>query len=93
MVRMSTPASSDVPIRRIDRILAFMSLGIALLSIICFFAIIIGTGTGMEQSDFATGIWPMVAAIPLFGLPIAFLLIIALLIMSFVRRARAAKNA
>ncbi|HEX5857305.1 MAG TPA: multidrug ABC transporter ATPase [Microbacterium sp.] len=90
---MSTPASSDVPIRRIDRILAFMSLGIALLSIICFFAIIIGTGTGMEQGDFATGIWPMVAAIPLFGLPIAFLLIIALLIMSFVRRARAAKNA
>ena len=35
----------------------------------------------------------MVAAIPLFGLPIAFLLIITLLIMSFVRRARAAKNA
>ena len=59
MVRMSTPASDDVPIRRIDRILAFMSLGIALLSIICFFAIIIGTATGMEQSDFgrASGRW------------------------------------
>ncbi|HWI30270.1 MAG TPA: multidrug ABC transporter ATPase [Microbacterium sp.] len=89
---MSTSASGDVPIRRIDRILAFMSLGIAILSIVCFFAIIIGSGMGMKQADFATGIWPMIAAIPLFGLPIAFLLIIALLIMSFVRRSRAAKS-
>jgi hypothetical protein len=93
MGRMSTPASGDVPVRRIDRILAFMSLGIAALSILCFFAIMIGRATGMDQSDFGQGIWPTVAAIPLFGLPIAFLLIITLLIMSFVRRARAAKNA
>jgi hypothetical protein len=90
---MSTPASGDVPIRRIDRILAFMSLGIALLSIICFFAILIGTATGLDQTDFGQGVWPMVAAIPVFGLPIAFLLIMTLLIMSFVRRARAAKSA
>lgn len=90
---MSTSASgADVPIRRIDRILAVMSLGIALLSIICFFAIMIGTATGMQQGDFAGGAWPVVAAIPLFGLPIAFLLILALLIMSFVRRARASKK-
>lgn len=79
----------DVPIRRIDRILAFMSLGIAILSIVCFFTIMIATGSGMEQADFSQGIWPMVAAIPLFGLPIAFLMILALLIMSFVRRSRA----
>ena len=31
----------DVPIRRLDRILAFMSLGLAVVSIVCFFAIII----------------------------------------------------
>lgn len=79
----------DVPVRRIDRILAFMSLGIALLSILCFFAIMIATGSGMQQADFSQGIWPAVAAIPLFGLPIAFLMIIALLVMSFVRRSRA----
>lgn len=91
---MSTPASgADVPIRRIDRIFAFMSLGIALFAIICFFAIMIGTATGMQQEDFRYGVWPVVAAVPLFGLPIAFLLILALLIMSFVRRARAAKRA
>ena len=79
----------DVPVRRIDRILAFMSLGIAILSIVCFFAIMISTATGMEQADYSTGIWPVVTAIPLFGLPLAFILILVLLIMSFVRRARA----
>ncbi len=87
---MSTQTpGEDIPIRRIDRILAFMALGIAILSIVCFFAIMIATGSGMEQADFSQGIWPMVAAIPLFGLPIAFLMILTLLIMSFVRRSRA----
>ena len=37
----------------------------------------------------AEGIWPIVAVLPLIALPIAFLMILALLIMSFVRRARA----
>lgn len=82
----------DVPVRSIDRILAFMALGIALLSIGCFFAIMIGTATGMAQADFGHGVWPIVAAIPLYGLPVAFLMILALLIMSMVRRGRAAKR-
>lgn len=93
-MRMSkaTPGA-DLPVRRIDRILAFMALGLTVLSIVCFFAIMIATGTGMKQSDFATGIWPVVGVMPLVALPIAFLLIVALLVMSFVRRARANKGA
>lgn len=90
---MSTREPDDTaPVRPIDRLLAFMSLGLAVLSIGCFFAIIIGTATGMGQEDFTHGAWPIVSMVPLFGLPLAFLLIIALLIMSFVRRARAAKG-
>lgn len=79
----------DVPIRRIDRILAFTALGIAAASIICFFAIIIGTATGMRQEDFGGGIWPLVAAIPFWGLPLALALIMVLLISSFIRKGRA----
>jgi TRAP-type C4-dicarboxylate transport system permease small subunit len=90
---MSTQNSEpDVPVRALDRILAFTALALAALSVICFFAIIIGSASGMEQDDFGTGIWPLVAGIPLWGLPIAFLLIIALLSMSFVRKGRAAKR-
>ena len=37
--------------------------------------------------------WPLVVVLPLVALPIAFVMIIVLLIMSFVRRSRADKGA
>ena len=90
---MSTPPHADEPeIRAIDRLLAFGSLGLAALSVICFFMIIIGTAVGMKQADFAHGAWPIVGIFPFWGLPIAFLMIVALLIMSFARRGRAARR-
>ncbi|MGL3150967.1 multidrug ABC transporter ATPase [Microbacterium sp. A82] len=90
---MSTQNSgSEVPVRRVDRILAYTALTLAALSVICFFAIIIGSAAGLDQHAFNAGAWPLVAAVPLYGLPIAFVLIIALLIMSFIRKGRAAKR-
>ena len=85
---MSTPTSdANVPIRRIDRILAYISLGLAVVAIGCFFAVIIARPAGV--TDFSQGIWPLVVVFPLIALPTAFILIVVLLIMSFVRRARA----
>ncbi|MGN8026560.1 multidrug ABC transporter ATPase [Microbacterium sp. 22242] len=95
---MSTPPKSQRPqqdepeIRAIDRFLTFASLGLAALSVICFFMIIIGTAVGMKQADFLHGAWPIVGVFPFWGLPIAFLMIVVLLIMSFVRRGRAARR-
>ena len=84
---MSTPTSrGDVPVRRIDRILAYMSFGLLVLSIVCFVAIMIGSAGG---GDMREGIWPTVGALVWFAPPLAFILLIALLIMSFARRARA----
>ncbi|WP_424937398.1 MULTISPECIES: hypothetical protein [Bacteria] len=88
----TTPRADDVPVRAIDRFLAFAALGIAAASVLSFFAIIIGTAVGMRQSDFGGGLWPVIAAVPLWGLPIALAMIIALLVMSFVRRGRAARR-
>jgi hypothetical protein len=82
----------DVPVRRVDRILAFTALGLAAASILCFFAIIIGTAVGMQQQDFGSGVWPLVAAVPYWGLPAAFVMIIVLLTMSFVRKGRASRS-
>ena len=82
----------EVPVRRLDRFLAFAALALAALSVICFFAIIIGSAAGMSQDAFGEGIWPVVAAIPVWGLPVAFVMIIALLVMSFVRKGRAARR-
>ena len=90
---MSTKSPEpEVPVRRIDRILAFSALGLAAASIVCFFAIIIGTAVGMQQKDFGASVWPFVAAIPYWGLPLAFVMIIVLLTMSFIRKGRAASR-
>ena len=84
---MSTRSpGGDVPIRRIDRILAFMSLGLLALSIVCFFAIMIGSGAG---ADMATGVWPAVGFTVYFAPPIAFVMLLTVLIMTLGRRARA----
>ncbi|SCY36155.1 hypothetical protein SAMN05216488_1527 [Microbacterium sp. LKL04] len=91
---MSTPPpAGDLPFRRIDRILAFMSLGLLVLSVVCFFAIIIASGpVGLKQEDFATGAWPVVSLIVYVAPPVAFALLLALLIMTFARRGRANKG-
>lgn len=77
----------DVPVRRVDRFLALTGLALALLSVICFFAVIVSRPLGI--TDLTTGLWPLAVVFPLIALPIAFLMIIAVLIMSFVRRGRA----
>jgi TRAP-type C4-dicarboxylate transport system permease small subunit len=64
-----------------------MSLGLVAVAILCFFAVILAKPAGVTDLD--AGIWPLIRVFPLIALPIAFILIIALLIMSFVRRARA----
>ena len=76
----------DVPIRRLDRILAFMSLGLLLLSIVCFFAIMIGSSAG---ADFSSGLWPVSGLVGYIAPILAFALLLTVLIMTFVRRARA----
>lgn len=83
---MSTNTPGDVPVRRIDRILAFMSLGLLVLSIVSFFAIMIGTAA---DADMGTGIWPLVGVLVYIAPIVAFILMLTVLIMSFVRRARA----
>jgi hypothetical protein len=88
---MSTRSpGGDLPVRRIDRILAFMSLGLTVLSIICFFVVIIARPAGVQ--DYTEGIWPTLLILPSIGLPVAFALMITVLIMTFVRRARANKG-
>lgn len=89
--RTPDPAG-DLPVRRIDRILAFMSLGLLVLSVICFLAIMIGSGTGMTHEDFAGGLWPAVGTTVYIAPILAFVLLVTVLIMTFVRKARAGKG-
>jgi hypothetical protein len=78
---------------RVERILAFMVAAIVALSLASFAAVIAGTFFGLERGDFAVGLWPIVTALPLIGLPVGFVLIITLLIASGLRRGRATRDA
>ncbi|HOB58047.1 MAG TPA: hypothetical protein PK282_02805 [Rhodoglobus sp.] len=76
---------------RAERVLAFMVASAIGLSIIAFLAVIIGTATGV--TDFSGGVWPVAIVLPAIGLPIGLVLMIALIIVSGLRRGREARDA
>ena len=86
-------ANGPVADNRLERVLAYMILGIVALSLICFVAIIVATASGMSSDDFTQGLWPAVSIIPLVGLPLGMILIVVLLLVSVRRRGRAARDA
>lgn len=70
-----------------------MVAGVIGASILAFIAIMIGTVAGVGANDgFSHGVWPFVFMFPLIGLPIGFLLIIGLMVISSLRRSRAARE-
>ena len=84
---------NPVTVHRNERVLAFMIAGIVGLSILAFLTVIIATASGLPGNQFTGGFWQAVALLPGVGLPIGFLLIIVLIIISGLRRSREAKAA
>ena len=62
------------------------------LSLVAFAAILIASALGVTAGDFTEGVWPIVATLPLVGLPIAFVLLIILIISTAVSRRRQAAS-
>jgi hypothetical protein len=86
-------APTPVTINRSERLMAYAIVAVVALSLVCFVSVIVGTSMGAGADDgFSQGIWPAVFLVPYLGLPLAFLLIVALLVSNGVRRSRAAKN-
>ena len=78
-------ASSPTPeTTRPERVLATMVASIVGLTLICFAATVIASVSG--TTDFAEGLWPAVAALPLIGLPVAFILLVVLIVINWSRR-------
>jgi hypothetical protein len=86
--RNAQPAQS--PVSRLERVLGAMVLTTIGLSILCFLAVILGTGLfHIVASD---GIWPIVIMLPLVGLPIGFILIVVLIAVNWRARRREAQG-
>ena len=85
--------SGPVTEHRAERVLAFMFAAVVGLSILAFIAVIIGTAAGAGAGNgFSEPPWPFIIMLPWFGLPIGFLLLIALLIVNWVRRSRESRS-
>lgn len=83
-----TPQTA-LPTSALQRALAYMAAGLVLLSVAAIVAVVVGTAAGVGPHDgFSRGAWPVVLVIPLIALPLGFLLIVALLIISTARRSR-----
>jgi ABC-type transport system involved in multi-copper enzyme maturation permease subunit len=80
---------TPVPLNRIERILRNMIASSAGLSFVAILATIIA---GFARVDVNQGFWPTVVVLPFIGLTIAFVLVIAFLILSVVRRRRLARS-
>lgn len=87
----STPTNEPQP-GRIDRILAFTAVTLVAISIISMFAVLIARWLD-PATDFTNVGWQIAANLPVFGLPIAFIMIILLLVINFARKARSGRKA
>jgi Ni/Fe-hydrogenase subunit HybB-like protein len=67
--------------------MAYLIAVLVIVSLASFIAVIIGTAMGAgTENGFSQGVWPIVIMLPLFALPSAMLLTIALLVISNVTR-------
>jgi heme A synthase len=58
------------------------------LSVLAFVAVLLAGLAGVQTSS---GVWPVIVLLPLVGLPIGFLLMVALIVLNAVKRARQAR--
>jgi hypothetical protein len=92
-----TPARADAKpveeVSRVQRILSVVGPSILGLGIIALFALLLGESLTPVAISEDLGIWAIVAFVPDIAIPVGFLIIIVLLIITFRRRAQAAKVA
>ncbi len=67
-----------------------MAVSLIGVSLLCIAAVLIGAGV---RAPLREGVWPIVQVLPLLALPLGFLLLVALLITTAVRRRRSAPDA
>jgi TRAP-type C4-dicarboxylate transport system permease small subunit len=87
------PAQKPEETSRLQRLLGTVGGSILGLGVIAVIALLLGESFAEQSVQDNIGIWAIVAFIPDIALPVGFVLIVALLIVTFLRRARAAKVA
>lgn len=82
MARVSTDSNKFLVV---ERVLAFASLAMIAVAVVAYLTtLIVAMAAGREA--LATSLWPLIVWISYVGLPVGFLLLIALLVINFSRR-------
>ena len=71
-------------IGRAERTLAYMFIAIIVVTVLAFLAILLAPVLGVRE--YSGPLWQFVFALPLVGLPIAFLMMIGMLVVGIRRR-------
>jgi hypothetical protein len=74
-----------VPLNRTERVLAFVLVAVTGLTVLAIVALLVARA---GAADVGSGAWPVVAILPLIGLPAALVLAIALIVLMNTRRRR-----
>lgn len=84
---MSEEAEETPKISLFERVLAYVAVAIMAIAVASYLTtLIVGMAAGPDA--LAGELWPFVVAVSYIGLPIGFVLIVVLLIISYVRRGR-----
>lgn len=90
MAKMSTDEAPKFSV--IERLLAYAAITIIAVAVAAYLiTLVVGLVAGRQA--LVAGLWPLVTWIGFYGLPAGFVLMIALLVISFTRRGRAARRA
>jgi hypothetical protein len=82
-----------VPVSRLQRSLMYMAGSILGVGIIAIVALLIGEATLKPAAFESSPFWAVAAFLPEIAIPLGFLLFIALIVITYVQRSRAAKDA
>jgi hypothetical protein len=86
-------AAAAMPVSRLQRSLMYMAGSILGVGIIAIVALLIGEATLKTAIFESSPFWAVAALLPAIAIPLGFLLFIVLIIVTYVRRSRAAKDA
>jgi hypothetical protein len=82
--------NTPVPLNRIERVLVSVAASIGGLSVASILGLIIARAVGF--TDFASGVWPTVRLLPLIGLPMTLVVLVAFSVVRLLRQRRIARD-
>lgn len=89
---MESMSDAENTSTRLERTLAFLSLSIIAIAVISFFATLVAGLLGVTREELASGLWPVVTWVSYVGLPVGFVLMITLILLTRRRRSRAMRS-